>query len=78
MLCIAAVMSSCSNEVEAIVEQQDKATRAEATELLTVTYNGVTHQNVPTSYDENGDFVFFDSKFAPIYEKELATKKTCQ
>lgn len=75
MLCIAAVMSSCSNEVETIVEQQDKATRAEATELLTVTYNGVTYQNVPTSYDENGDFVFLDSKFAPIYEKELANEE---
>lgn len=75
MLCIAAVMSSCSNEVETIVEQQDKATRAEATELLTVTYNGVTYQNVPTSYDENGDFVFLDSKFSPIYEKELANEE---
>jgi len=74
MFCIAAMMCSCSNEVENPIEQQDKTTRSESTELLTITYNGITYRDVPTTYDENGNFIFLDNEFALVYEKEFANK----
>lgn len=70
------VMTSCSEEVDAPQSQADAddvLTRSTDTiEYLNITYKGVTYDNVPTTYDENGDFVFSDDEFAPIYAAELA------
>lgn len=38
---------------------------------MNITYKGEVYKNIPTTYDENGDFVFLDNIFSNIYEKEL-------
>lgn len=76
MLFMAAVgvLTSCSNEADDPQIQADEVqTRSnDAIEYLNITYKGVTYNNVPTTYDENGDFVFNDDDFASIYAAELA------
>lgn len=65
---------SCSNDADVPVPQDEEiSTRSgELVECLNITYKGKTYQNVPTSYDENGDFLFLDSEFQAIYAEELA------
>ena len=65
---------SCSNDAGVPVPQDEEiSTRSgELVECLNITYKGKTYQNVPTSYDENGDFLFLDSEFSAIYAEELA------
>jgi hypothetical protein len=67
-------MASCSDEVDTPQTQAEgiKTMSNDTMEYLNITYNGVTYYNVPTTYDENGDFVFNDNDFAPIYAAELA------
>lgn len=62
-------VTSCSEtEMPEIDNSNEEAvTRSEVPEFLTISYNGNTYYNVPTTYDENGDFVFHDNVFAPIY-----------
>ena len=62
-------LSACSSEdltptsnEEGIVPQ----------EFLNITYKGQSFENVPTAYDENGDFIFLDKEFSKIYQKNLA------
>ena len=53
---------SCSNDADVPVPQDEEiSTRSgELVECLNITYKGKTYQNVPTSYDENGDFLFLE------------------
>lgn len=59
---------SCSNEE---VPGQTSKENLAPQEFLNITYNGKKYLNVPTAYDENGDFVFLDEEFSDIYEREL-------
>ncbi len=72
--CIAILFSACNdsdlNQFQEINNTNN--TRAEIPEFLSITYNGKTFKNVPTTYDENGDFIFMDKEFASIYKSELA------
>lgn len=75
-LCILFIgtLFSCSNDNDAILFENAKMAKArflEPEEYLNITYKGKTYENVPTSYDENGDFVFLDVEFASIYNTEL-------
>lgn len=74
MSCIAMLFAACSDteNLESQMKEQNASTRADVPEMLTIHYNGNTYENVPTTYDENGDFVFHDKVFAPIYNRELA------
>lgn len=69
-----AILFSCNNEADITsVQYEDDKTRAiETVEYLNITYKGITYKNVPTTYDENGDFIFLDKDFAVVYQKELA------
>lgn len=74
MACIAMLFAACSDteNLESQMNDVSVSTRSEVPEMLTIHYNGNTYENVPTTYDENGDFVFHDKVFAPIYNQELA------
>lgn len=63
------IAMSCSDENVSGVENVGNL---QPEEFLTVTYAGQTYENVPTAYDENGDFVFLDEKLSVIYEEELS------
>lgn len=60
--------ASCSNED---VPEKTQESTLSPTEFLNISYNGKEYLNVPTAYDENGDFVFLDNEFSKIYEAEL-------
>lgn len=60
--------TSCSNEDD---PKQTPESTLSPTEFLNISYNGKEYLNVPTAYDENGDFVFLDEDFSKIYEAEL-------
>lgn len=72
--CMAMLFAACSDteNLELQMKEQNASTRAEVPEMLTIHYDGNIYENVPTTYDENGDFVFHDKVFAPIYNRELA------
>ncbi len=61
-------LASCSNED---VPDQTSEDNLSPQEFLNITYNGKEYLNVPTAYDENGDFVFLDEDFSKIYDNEL-------
>lgn len=67
-------LASCANETDDFVNQNDASElkAVEAEEYLNITYKDKTYFGVPTTYDENGDFVFLDNEFSAIYAKELA------
>lgn len=57
-------MTSCSN---------DDAYINDSSNVLTVHYAGKTFENVLTTYDSNGEFVFHDNELASLYKSEIAT-----
>lgn len=59
---------SCSNEE---IPDQISEGNLSPQEFLNITYDGKEYINVPTAYDENGDFVFLDEEFSKIYDNEL-------
>ena len=63
---------ACSNDPDIIQDNKDLKDLVPSIEYLNITYNGVTYLNVPTTYNDNGDFIFLDENFAPIYATELA------
>ena len=63
-------VSSCSND-DMPARVNENTAKLAPEEYLTISYNGKKYANVPTAYDENGDFVFLDTEFSEIYNKEL-------
>lgn len=63
---------SCSNDPDIIQDNKDFNNSVLSIEYLNITYNGVTYLNVPTTYNDHGDFIFHDEDFATIYTTELA------
>lgn len=74
LLAVVGILPSCSNEADDPVQYGGdiESRSGEVVEYLNITYKDKTYENVPTSYDENGDFIFMDEEFAPIYAAELA------
>lgn len=69
--CVLAVLiafTSCNSDE--VISQNDEV-QLQPQEFLIITYKGEVYKNIPTTYDENGDFVFWDNIFSSIYEKEL-------
>ncbi len=60
--------TSCNSDE--VISQNDEV-QLQPQEFLNITYKGEVYKNIPTTYDENGDFVFLDNIFSNIYEKEL-------
>lgn len=80
-LLLLATITSCTNDenIETVIPQQaEEQSRSienlVAEDYLTIHFNDSTYNNVPTAYDENGNFVFLDEKFATIYTTLLVTK----
>lgn len=68
-----AILSSCNNDDIPTVQNEGDKTRAiETVDYLNITYKGIKYKNVPTTYDENGDFIFLDNEFSAVYQNELA------
>ena len=65
----AILMTACNNEDTPTMHEE---VSLEPQEFLNITYMGQSFENVPTAYDENGDFIFLDGKFAEIYQENLA------
>lgn len=73
MIVATAILSSCNNDDIPTVQNEGDKTRAiETVDYLNITYKGITYKNVPTAYDENGDFIFLDNEFSAVYQNELA------
>lgn len=73
MIVATAILSSCNNDDIPTVQNEGDKTRAiETIDYLNITYKGITYKNVPTTYDENGDFIFLDNEFSTVYQNELA------
>lgn len=69
--CVLAVLiafTSCNSDE--VISQNDEV-QLQPQEFLNITYKGEVYKNIPTTYDENGGFVFLDNIFSSIYEKEL-------
>lgn len=69
--CTAAMLlflTSCDSEETVL---KDETQMEVPQEILNVTYNGKTYKNVPTAYNEDGDFIFFDENLAKVYAQEL-------
>lgn len=67
-LCVI-LLTACNNEDTPAMHEE---VSLEPQEFLNITYMGQSFENVPTAYDENGDFIFLDGKFAEIYQENLA------
>lgn len=63
------ILSACSSEDLAPTSNEDEIVPQE---FLNISYMGQSYENVPTAYDENGDFIFLDKEFSEIYQKNLA------
>lgn len=63
-------LTSCDN-TDVPVPDDEKSEVLAPQEFLNITYAGETYLNVPTSYDEKGEFVFLDENFSNIFESEL-------
>jgi len=74
LVAVSGLFSACDNEDSApFAPNSDIGSRSsDVTEYLNITYKDTTYLDVPTTYDENGDFVFMDDEFATVYESELA------
>lgn len=68
-ICLGLSMASCSNEEGNYLEQSQQI--VDAKQFLTVTYDGKTYENVPVSYDKNGDFIFLDDVFSKVFNQKL-------
>lgn len=62
------VFSSCKSDE---VISQNEETQFQPQEFLNITYKGKIYENIPTTYDENGEFIFLDNIFSKIYKQEL-------
>lgn len=71
--CAVFSLASCSNEDAPSTNSQEDIIPEE---YLNISYQGKNYSNVPTAYDENGDFIFLDNEFSKIYEDELAGLNT--
>ena len=69
---IALTVVSCSNQEEPIQKADTRATNTSVTEILNITYKGKCYKSIPTTYDENGEFVFLNDEFATLYSTEIA------
>lgn len=74
LVAVSGLFSACDNEDSApFAPISDICSRSsDVTEYLNITYKDTTYLDVPTTYDENGDFIFMDEEFAAIYAAELA------
>lgn len=71
LACLCALaLTGCNNEELNEFEPAQKQNTPQ--ELLNITYKGVTYRSVPTTYDEEGDFVFLDEEFSKIYTEALS------
>lgn len=61
-------LTSCSDSDEVVKTKVVES----ALDYFDITYDGVVYKNVPTGYDANGDFVFFDEDFSKVYSENLA------
>ncbi len=75
LVVLALGFTSCSNEEEPSANVQEAA-QLLPEEYLNILYEGKTYANVPTAYDENGDFVFLDEEFSAVYDAELKDVST--
>lgn len=68
------VFSSCDNEEDIPVsdELMVQSFSSDSINYLNITYMGNTYENVPTTYDEEGNFIFLDNDFSKVYATELA------
>lgn len=71
MFSVALLATACNGEEDTIPPTRGEVSTEDAVEYLNITYQGETYLNVPTTYDENGDFIFHDEVFSSVYEKEL-------
>lgn len=69
---ISGTFLACTENAAVLNDEIILSRSGELVEYLNITYNGKTYQNIPTSYDENGDFIFLDDEFSAIYSYELA------
>lgn len=67
--------TSCDN-TDVPAPDEEKSEVLSPQEFLNITYDGKTYLNVPTAYDEDGEFVFLDEDFSTIYEDELKDLST--
>lgn len=68
-------LTSCDN-TDVPAPDEEKSEVLSPQEFLNITYDGKTYLNVPTAYDEDGEFVFLDEDFSTIYEDELKNLST--
>lgn len=67
------MLTACNNEDETVNTNATPMQVALAPEeVLNITYNGITYENVPVTYNTNGDLVFLDDVFSKIYQHNLA------
>lgn len=81
-ICLAALATACTNDEAIEVPESNQENQSRSVEeiipvdTLTIHFNDVVYKNVPTTTDVNGNLVFLDEEFAPIYNEKLATNPT--
>ena len=73
LLCAVLGLASCNNEDTPVTQPN---ANLNPQEFLNISYNGKEYSNIPTTYDENGEFIFLDKDFSKIYEGELKDLST--
>lgn len=58
--------TSCNSDE--VISQNDEV-QLQPQEFLNITYKGEVYKNIPTTYDENGDFVFWIIFFQTYMKK---------
>lgn len=66
---------SCDNESDTTISSI-QGDEIHPQEFLNIKYNGMEYHKVPTTYDEEGEFIFLDENFSQIYERELKGSNT--
>jgi hypothetical protein len=70
LLVISFGFSACTDEDQLNSEVEQKA-ELYSIENLNIIYGGRMYSNIPTVYDNSGEFVFLDTEFSYIFESEL-------